>query len=215
MEIYPIKIAIIHSYKIIRKALKGSLAQFPNLKIVTDTAFSKELSIMLPDDSVQVLLTELAPDISGYKEYLQVLKFNYPNAKMLILSITDDPQLISQLIDFGVFGYLSYDSDINDIIEAIKMVNAGYIYRNRVYTEALYLKTSRMINSSIQNDNFFTDKHKKILQLLWQEKSTQEIATEVFLSISAIDKIKQQMKDKIGAKTTIGLLKYAVEKNLI
>jgi DNA-binding NarL/FixJ family response regulator len=61
----------------------------------------------------------------------------------------------------------------------------------------------------------FTDREIEILKLLWEEKSNKEIADHLFLSVRSVEKIRQDMKEKTGVKSTIGLLKYAIKKRII
>jgi DNA-binding NarL/FixJ family response regulator len=72
------------------------------------------------------------------------------------------------------------------------------------------------INTS-HNDpqTVFTEREKRILQLMWEEKSNKEIADELFLGIRSIEKIRQVMKEKTGVKSTIGLMKYALRNRLL
>ena len=51
--------------------------------------------------------------------------------------------------------------------------------------------------------------------MLWEEKLNKEIANEIYLSIRSVEKIKQDMKEKLGIKSTVGLLKYAIEEQII
>jgi DNA-binding NarL/FixJ family response regulator len=60
-----------------------------------------------------------------------------------------------------------------------------------------------------------TGREKKVLQLLWEEKNNKEIADEIFLSVRSIEKIRQDMKEKLGIKSTVGLFKYAIERKII
>lgn len=57
----------------------------------------------------------------------------------------------------------------------------------------------------------FDERESKILQLLWEEKTNKEIAGQICLGVRSVEKIRQDMKDKVGVKSTIGLLKLALK----
>jgi len=59
------------------------------------------------------------------------------------------------------------------------------------------------------------EREKKMLQLIWEEKSNKEIADELFLGVRSVEKIRQDMKEKMGVKSTVGLLKYAINQRII
>jgi DNA-binding CsgD family transcriptional regulator len=60
-----------------------------------------------------------------------------------------------------------------------------------------------------------TDKEKRVLNLLWAEKTNKEISDEMYLGIRSIEKIRKEMKDKLRIKTTIGLIKYALSHQIL
>jgi DNA-binding NarL/FixJ family response regulator len=119
------------------------------------------------------------------------------------------------LLDHGALAFILKEADPSQLIEAIETVMQNRIYKNKILTEALYWKRNKLINKSRKKIHEITETDRKVLSLLWQEKSTREIANEILLSISTIEKIKQNLKEKLDVKTTIGLIKYAVENKII
>jgi DNA-binding NarL/FixJ family response regulator len=214
----PIRIGIVDDHNLVRKALRNWLSQFNYFDVKLDAASGKELFEKLSKNSkVDVLILDLLMPGEGGKECLLQLREKYPHIRVLIMSMSLDHYIVNELLDLGVYGYLSKGAEITELLEAIKEAAMGKVHRNKILTEALYWGSTRSdIHPSAASDEVsFTEKQKKILQLLWDEKSTQEIADEVFLSISAVDKIKQQLKEKAGVKNTVGLIKYAIEKGII
>ena len=59
------------------------------------------------------------------------------------------------------------------------------------------------------------DREKRLLQLLWEEKSNKEIAQSLYISVRTVEKAKQTIKDKLGIKSTVGILKYAIRNKII
>ena len=211
-----IHIGIADDHTLLRKTLRTWLSHYNEFKVTIEASTGYELLQKLENYSVDVLILDLfMPNIDG-KESLQVIQHKYPGIKVIILSMYVEPEMVSELLDLGIYGYLSKSAETTELLDAIKEASKGIVHQNQIVTKALYWKTNNSAQVySTQNGSSFTEKQKKILQLLWEEKSTQEIASEVFLSVSAVDKIKQQLKEKTGAKTTVGLLKYAIEKKII
>jgi len=90
------------------------------------------------------------------------------------------------------------------------------IYRSRLFTEVLYWNKQNKIKASPGMINIsLSEREQAILRLLWEEKSNKEIADALFLSVRSVEKIRQDMKEKLGVKSTIGLLKYALQKTII
>lgn len=212
-----IKIGIVDDHNLFRKALKNLLCAADDFEVVVECIHGNDLFEKLYcHQEVDVLLLDLnMPGLSG-KETLQLLQTNYPHIRVIVLSMHLEIKTIADLLSYGIYGYVPKAAETSELTDAIRSASRGILYQNKILTEALYWRTSHNINSPFgRNGHYINEKHKKILQLLWQEKTTQEIADEVFLSVSAVDKIKQQLKEKTGAKTTVGLIKYGIEKSII
>jgi DNA-binding NarL/FixJ family response regulator len=139
-----------------------------------------------------------------------------PHLKILVLSISTDMNLISEMLDAGINGYISKADEPKELLQAIRAISEDRLYHSRLFTEALYWNKLNSVRSYRDESLIgFSEREKKILQLLWEEKSNKEIANELFLGVRSIEKIRQDMKEKVGVKSTIGLLKYAISKRLI
>jgi DNA-binding NarL/FixJ family response regulator len=211
-----IQIGIVDDHSLFRKALRNLLGSVPDFQVALDATDGDDLLQKLNSrNHLDVLLLDLSmPRLDG-RETLRLLHNRFPHIKVVILSMGSDPQVVSELLNYGIYGYIPKEADVSELLEAIKGAAAGKLYQNKVLTEALYWRTTHTSQQAVGESAFINEKQRKILQLLWQEKSTQEIASEVFLSVSAVDKIKQQLKEKTGAKTTVGLIKFGISKSII
>ncbi len=212
-----IKIAIVDDHNLFRKALRNLLSSIDDLEVVLEATNGCELvdSLFSHKDVEIVLLDLCMPGMSG-RETLQLLHNKHPHVKVIVLSMHMEVKTVGELLNYGIYGYIPKEAELPELVEAIRGASRGLLYQNKILTDALYWRTNHVMKGSFGgNGHYINDKHKKILQLLWQEKTTQEIADEVFLSVSAVDKIKQQLKEKTGAKTTVGLIRYGIEKSII
>lgn len=214
-----IHIGIVDDHTLVRHALAKGFAYHTKFKLALEASSGDELFEKLVRDSslnIDVLLLDLHMQGLSGKEVLQLLRIRYPMIKVIMLSMNLDPEVVSELLDLGIYGYLSKCADFSELEEAVVEVSKGILYQNKLLTRTLYWRTGNSISNSPARGNLqLSDKQKKILELIWQEKNTEEIAREVCLSVSAVDKIKHQLKEMTGAKTTVGLIKYGLEKKII
>jgi len=128
-----------------------------------------------------------------------------------------DVSLLNDLLDAGVYGILSKTDEPEELIRAILSVSEGKIYRNKLFTEVLYWNKQIDIKKYNGNgsDVMLNEREKKVLQLLWDEKNNKEIAEHLFLGVRSVEKIRQDLKEKLNIKSTVGLLKYAINKKII
>jgi DNA-binding NarL/FixJ family response regulator len=215
MLLKPTTLAIVDDHALFRKVLKNYLSEQRNVHVAVQASNMFELFTRLKNYSVDmVLLDVFMPGTNGF-DAIKSLHEEYPSLKILVLSMSVDMDLISDMLDMGIYGYISKADEPEELLLAIKSVSENRIYRNRLFTEALYWNKQNNINGFPESSTSINEREQRILQLIWEEKSNKEIADELFLGVRSVEKIRQDLKEKVGAKSTIGLLKYAIRKKLI
>lgn len=211
-----INVAIVDDHTLFRKTLKRYISEHRNMNVVVQSPDMNDLLPKLKDFEVNVLLMDLfLPELCG-NDAVKLIREEFPDIKILILSMCTDMDLLSSLIDPGVYGVISKADEPEEVIRAIISLSEHRIYRNKLFTEVMYWsKQNNLKVHAINGDNLLRNREIEILQLLWNEKSNKEIADHLYLSVRSVEKIRQDMKEKLGVKSTVGLLKYAINQRLI
>jgi len=211
----PVQIAIADENALFRKMLRFYLSEQKNVSVAVQASNIYDLINLLKGAHADVLLMDVFfPELNAV-EVLKIIRSEFPQLKILVVSMSLDMNLIGDLLDTGIHGYLSKADEQEDLLTAIMAVAENRLYRNKIFTEALYWNKQNNIAYAKGHTAAISERDRKILQLIWQEKSNKEIADELFLGIRSVEKIRQDLKEKIGAKSTIGLLKYAIKKRII
>jgi DNA-binding NarL/FixJ family response regulator len=213
---YPIQLGVLDSHVLFRKALKNFLSVQTNLHVSCQASNIFELQERLKTSVVDVLVMDVFfPEVLAI-DAVRLIRSAFPRMRILILSASTDVSFISEFLDLGIHCYLCKSVEPEELLEAIRSVAENRIYRNNLLTEALYYRTrSNMGEYSNDAKLLLSDREKKILQLIWEEMSNEEIARNLFLSVRSVEKIRQDMKAKIGARSTVGLMKYAIANRII
>jgi DNA-binding NarL/FixJ family response regulator len=208
-----IRIALLDDHTLFRKTIRDYLGSSNDMEVRIEASSLQQLFTELEYKPIDIVIMDFyMPDVNGL-EALQVLRKTHTNIKIIFLSMCQDVSIVRRLLEEGIYAYLSKADEPEDLVTAIQSASKNKAYRNRLFTEALYWNSeSNLIGNGGTN---FDDREKRVLQLMWQEKNNQEIADELFLSIRTVEKIRQNMKSKLGVKSTIGLLRYAVENMLV
>lgn len=216
MPFPPIDIAIVDDHALFRKTLKNFLCEQPNFHVTIQASNIFELLEKLRGSSVEILLMDIfMPEMNG-DEALKILRQEFPAVRILVLSMNTDIGLVGDMLDGGIHGYISKFDEPEELLRGITSVAEGRIYRNKFFTEALYLNKQNNIRTfGNETCASLNERDVKILRLIWEEMSNKEIADELFLGVRSVEKIRQDMKEKLGVKSTVGLLKYAISKRLI
>ena len=214
-----IKIAIADDHKIFRDGIKMALSDKENLKILWEAEDGKDMmhkiSIKMPD----VLLMDIRmPEIDGINA-IQILRKEYETVKIIVLTMYDDHQMITKMMEMGANAYLTKTTDPEEIYEAIlTCMNEDYYFNDLVNAAVMGKLMQKKSVRQIYGDSLpitFSEKEIKILQLLSEDKTTEEISKVIFLSPRTIETIRQNMKSKVNAKTIGGLIMYAMRNKLI
>jgi DNA-binding NarL/FixJ family response regulator len=216
MLLNPIHLAIVDKHVLFRKTLKGYLSEHKNFTVVVQTSNTFELFDQLSRSTVDILLMGIAAPGSNANNNLDMIRTRYPSLKVIVLSMSTDMDLISNMLESGIYGYICKADEPEELINAIRVVSEDRIYRNRLFMEALYWNKQNHISpDSNQHLIHVSDREKKMLQLIWEEKSNKEISETLYLGVRSIEKIRQDLKEKIGASSTVGLIKYAINKGIV
>ena len=151
---------------------------------------------------------------------LPEIKKLYPQTKVIMLTMLEDNSMITRLMELGANSYLSKTSDSEVIYEAIRTCFEQEYFFNALTNQAL-LNNLRQKQSApattavVQPEAQLNDKETTILRLMCEEKTTKEIAEIVELSPRTVEAIRDKLKVKTGAKSTAGLIMYAVKHKII
>jgi len=216
---YLIKIAIADDHKIFRDGIKMALSGRENLKMLWEAEDGKDMMHKIAIKKPDVLLMDIRmPEIDGING-IEMIRKEFENIKIIVLTMYDDQQMISKMMEMGANAYLTKTTDPDEIYEAILTCMNDDFYFNDLVNKAVMGKLMQKKNvrqhygTSIAIQ--FNEKEIKILQLLAEDKTTEEISKVIFLSPRTIETIRQNMKTKVNAKTIGGLLMYGMRNKLI
>ncbi len=203
-------IAIVDDHVLIAQALKGIISGFDNFEVLFECENGKELVQKLKDTPALpdiVLLDISMPEMNGYETALW-LSNNHPEIKIMVLSMQNDDQSVIKMVKNGAKSYLLKNSHPKNLEEALdKLVTDGYFYPEWV---------SKIIFSSINNTNNsalskLTEREKEFLKYTITEKSYKEIAELMYCSPRTIESYRDNLFEKLGLKSRVGLAVYALK----
>src|SRR6188768_4156132 len=212
-----IKVAIADDHKIFRDGIRMSLRDKEYLKILWEAEDGKDLMHKLQLKLPDVILMDIRmPEIDGINA-ISMIRKEYEVLKIIVLTMYDDQEMITKMMEMGANAYLTKTTDPEEIYQAILTCMNNDFYFNDLVNKAVLTKlqakkTARQFYPSVVK---FSEKEVRILKLLADDKTTEEISKQVFLSPRTVETIRQNMKQKVGAKTIAGLVMYAMRNKLL
>jgi DNA-binding NarL/FixJ family response regulator len=215
----PIRVIIADDHVLYRAGVKNALSSKKDIKVIAEADNGMHLLNMVKMIEADVVLLDIQMPIMDGIATLPELKKICPNIKVIMLTMVDDNSMITKLMELGANSYLTKTSDSEIIYEAIKTCfNSEYYFNSLTNTALLNNLKQRNVElpqkMAMQEANL-NDKEILILKLMCEEKSTKEIADIVDLSPRTVEAIRDKLKVKTGAKSTAGLIMYAVKHKLI
>lgn len=211
-----INVAITDDHVLFRQGVKTAMGMKKDIKIMFEADNGMQLLSMLKHTQPDVILLDVQMPIMDGIATLPEVKKLYPDIKIIMLTMHDEPTMITRLMELGANSYLTKNSDSELIYEAIKTCHEQEFFFNALTNKALIdgLRMKRH-ESAYAQDVKLNDKEITVLRLMCEEKSTKEIADIVDLSPRTVEAIRDKLKSKIGARSTAGLILYAVKHNII
>ncbi len=150
------------------------------------------------------------PEMDGI-EVARELKKQYPPLKILILTMHGEHEFIRQMLQTGIDGYILKDTGKEELINAIASVCKGEKYFGQKVTESIISSFSK---PKIPSSNL-SDREIDIIKLIADQKTTGQIAKQLFLSKHTVETHRKNILLKLGIKNSAGLVKYAMKNGLI
>ena len=213
-----INVIICDDHVLYRAGVKTALSSKKDIKVIAEADNGMHLLTVLRAIQPDVILLDIQMPIMDGIGALTEIKKLYPDIKVIMLTMVEDQSMITKLMELGANSYLAKTSASEIIYEAIKTCFAQEYYFNALTNKALLTNLRQKNQPSpklVQDDAKLSEKEITVLKLMCEEKSTREIAQAVELSPRTVEAIRDKLKTKTGAKSTAGLIMYAVKNKLL
>jgi two-component system, NarL family, invasion response regulator UvrY len=213
-----IKVALADDHVLLRNGLAGLVNSFDNYTVIFEADNGKEFQQKINTaDLPQLVLMDInMPEMDGYETTLW-LKRNYPDIKVLALSMYDNENAIIRMLRNGARGYLLKDTEPKEFKQALDAIMLKGFY----YSELVTGKLIHAVNSITDEGNELassiklSDREIEFLKLICTEMTYKEIAEKMFLSPRTIDGYRDALFEKLNIKTRTGLVIFAIKNNLV
>jgi len=209
-----LQLMIVDDHQMLIDGLKSMLRKEKSIQIVAMANNGLEaLKILRSVTEINFIITDInMPEMSG-TELAKVVKTEFPDIKILVLTMFNDPAIVTEIMNVEAEGYILKNAGKQELISAIyKIANNGTYYSNEVISELMKdLKQTKIIT---ENNKSLSQREIEILKLIVQENSTNQIAEKLFISPRTVDTHRKNILQKTNTKTLVGLIKYAFENKL-
>lgn len=213
-----INIAIADDQKLFRKGMVALLNSFEEVTVVFEAGNGKELLELCRLAAIKpaIVLLDLAmPEMNGL-DALKLLKQDYPEVRVIILSSHEAENFILATIQAGANGYLAKNAEPEEVELAIREVHQHDFYFTTSMLEIMrkgLMKKAQPI--ALEHENLLTGREKEVLKLICKQLSSNEIAEQLFLSNRTVEGHRNNLLLKTGSRNTAGLVLYALKHKML
>ena len=209
----PVRVLIVDDHAVVRSGLRLLLAAEEDIEPVGEAGNAKDglfqARALKPD---VILLDVVMPDQSGLDVLPQLIHEN-PQAKVLVLSMQDDPQYVRQAFAAGASGYVLKEAADNEVVGAIREVARGGRY---VHPElGARLITAEADERRREADDPLSEREREVLRLLALGHTNQEIAKMLFISVRTAETHRAHIMQKLNLQTRAELVRHALDQGLL
>lgn len=207
-----IKLIITDDHPSLREGINTVLSHEKDIQVIGFAENGAELLELLESKTPDVVLVDINMPVMNGIEATKEIKTKFPNVKVIVFSQYDEKRFVKRVLKEGASGYLLKSATSSELAKAIRMVMSGAIYMSEELPNIFTEKKKRT------SDYLFADltsREIEVLKLICDEKTTDEIAKELFISHNTVESHRSNILLKVGAKNTAGLVKWAVDNEII
>lgn len=208
-------IAIADDHLLVRKGLISLINSFDDFAIVFEADDGNGVVEKIRNHNVPdlMILDINMPRMDGY-ETAQWLRENYPNIRILALTMHSDKCSVIQMLRSGVNGYISKAADPHELKNAIWAVIRNGFYLPDDISGVIINEISK-VGVAQKPSGVIGVRELQFLELLAKGMSYKEIASKMYLSPRTLDDYKKSISKKTGIKNRIELVSYAIKNGLV
>lgn len=211
-----IKVAMADDHILLRNALASLINNSGECNVICECSNGNELIAKLKNGThPDVVILDLnMPEMDGHQTALFLQK-NYPNIKILMLTMYDSELALIRLLKAGVKGFMKKDIHPTELMHAIQSVHVhGYYYSAQTSSKLAGLFRDDTSAQSIDKI-MLSEMELEFLKYVCSELTYKEIAVELKMNPRAIDGMRDNLFTRLDVKSRVGLAMYAIKHGIV
>jgi two-component system invasion response regulator UvrY len=200
------RLLIIDDHAIVRQGLRHILSEAPHSYFVGEAANANQGIRMLREEPWDIVLLDMnLPGKSGL-EALKQIRSEWPEMKVLILTVDPEDHYALRALRYGASGYLTKNCSTETLLAAIQRIRSGSKY----ITQSLAEKLAGVVTGPVDREphETLTDREFQIFRLLAAGKTVSQVASELSLSVKTISTHRSKVLHKLGLRNNAELMHY-------
>lgn len=211
------RVLLADDHAVLRSGLRLLLTSQSEYDVVGEASSGTETLSLAEQLQPDLILLDLSMPALGGLDALPTLRKLVPSARILILTMHDDPQYLRQALKYGASGYVLKKAADTELLSAIRAVLRGEVYVHPSMTRIL-LEDMLPASRAAEGENAWetlSEREREVLKMVALGHTSAEIAEQLDLSPKTVETYRARGMEKLGLRTRAALVKFALQNGLI
>jgi DNA-binding NarL/FixJ family response regulator len=212
-----IRILLADDHRMMREGIRALLERQPNIQVVGEAADGREVVRLAMQLCPDVVVMDISMPLLNGIEATRRIKRECPSAQVLILTVHESEDYVTQLLTAGASGYIMKRAAAEELIDAIGVVHGGEVFLHPAIAKVVVTDYVRRLkgDSETGDRGVLTTREREILQLIAEGYTNREIADTLHLSIKTVQNHRSKIMNKLDLHNRGELIKYAIQHGII
>jgi DNA-binding NarL/FixJ family response regulator len=210
-----ISVVLVDDHALVRAGLRMLIEAIPDVAVVDEASDGHQAIALAEKHQPHLVLMDIAmPGLNGLEATSRITK-QWPNVKVVVLSMHQDDQYVRQALKMGASGYLLKDSATTELALAVRAVSRGETYLSPAASKSVLTDYVQRLRSDESAGVHLTPRQREVLQLIAEGCSTKEVAQRLDLAVKTVDTHRTLLMKQLGVHEVAGLVRYAVRAGIV
>lgn len=200
-----IRLALADDHQSLLDGIKLHLSKDKSIDLIGTATNGQDLINLVKIKTPHVVMTDIRMPIMDGITATKLIKKQFPNIKVIALSMFDQQDAVKQMLDVGADGYILKNASLTEVVSAIKTLYQG----NQYFDSQLCLEEN---NTDDHQKHQLTKRQEEILKLVGHGKTSRQIADELFIGVYTVDTHRKNIMRCLGLSGRGELLRYALDR---
>lgn len=208
-----VRVLLVDDHDLVRVGVKSLLETANGIEVVGEASSGEDALKLVKELQPNVVLMDVKmPGIGGLEATKRIAR-QYPDTKVLVVTVYADEPYPSRVLQAGAMGYITKGTSLEEMVQAIKMVNVGKRYLSPEVAQQLALKH---LNDESQSPfEQLSEREMQVLIMITSGQKVNEISDQLFLSPKTVNSYRYRLFEKLNVNSDVELTHLALKYNLI
>jgi two-component system nitrate/nitrite response regulator NarL len=210
-----IRLLLVDDHPVVRRGMRSCLEDIKHVEVVDEAVDGKEAMEKVRALSPDIVLMDIDMPVMNGLEATKLLREEFPDTRVLILSIHTNKEYVLQIIRSGAQGYVLKDASPADLVRAIESVDSGEPFFSPDISQIVLNQYLEEAGADASGDVKLTTRERQVLAMIAGGQSNKEMANQLNVGVRTIETHRERVMNKLDIHSVAGLTKYAITNGIV